>query len=107
MQGQVAEAVDFVDLALVHGILPVYREQALHGGGHLVHVVDVEGDYAQADDVRDIGQALVFGALELQLTGQRVLGFDAGLDRRDQQARLLERFFQQRFTLRCHFPEAR
>ena len=94
MQGEVAEAVDFVDLALIDGVRPVHFEEALHGGSDLVHVVDVEGDDTHPDDVGDVCKRLVFGAFELELARQGVLRLDAVLDGGDEQARLVERRLQ-------------
>ena len=94
VQGEVAEAVDFVDLALVDGVVPVHFEEALHGGSDLVHVVDVEGDDAQADDVGDVRKRAVFGTFELELAGQGILGLDPVLDGGHEQARFVERRFQ-------------
>ena len=92
MQGQVAETVDLVDLALVDGILPIHLEQALHSGSHLV-------------DVRDVRQRLVFAALELQLAGQGILRLDPVLDSGHEQAGLFEGFLEAPVDIRGHLAE--
>ena len=94
MKRQVAEAVGLVRLALVHRIGPVDGEEALQHGRHLVHVVNVEGDDAQAHQVGYVVNVAVLPALELKLAGKRRLRLDALLHRRHHQPGLGEEFLQ-------------
>ena len=88
MQGQVAETVDLVRLALVHRVLPVDLEKALQHGSHLVHVIHVESDDAQAEDVGDVADVGIFPSLLAQLPLQGRLRLDAVLDGGDDDPRV-------------------
>ena len=88
VERHVAEAVNFMDFTLVHGILPVNLEEAVHRRCHLIYVVAVESDDAKADDVGDICEGSVFGALELQFAGQGSLRLHTTLDGGDDEAGL-------------------
>ena len=129
MQGQVTETVHLQEFSLVHGILPVHLEEAVHRGSHLVHVVRVEGDDPHPENVGDIREGGVLRPLHFQLPGEGFLllhpAFDGGDDdaglvqegaypRRNRLVHLLEDgplrpvFFQDRFRVRvesadvCH-----
>ena len=70
VQRLVAEAVQCMQPPFVDGILPIHIKKTLHHGGHHVDIVEIKGDDAQAQDVGDICQTLVFGALDFQFARQ-------------------------------------
>ena len=94
VEGEVAETVDVVGLALVDGVGPVDLEETLQDGRDLVHVIDVEGNHAEAEDVRDIQDILVFATLEAELAGKGFLFLDAVLQGGDDEAGLVEETLQ-------------
>ena len=59
-----------MDLAFVHGILPVHIEQSLYHGCDLVHIVDVESDNPESDNVRYVRKGMVLRPLQLKLAPQ-------------------------------------
>ena len=80
VQGQIAETVDFVQLALVDAVLPVDFEKPFDEGSHLVDVVDVEGYHPEPYDVRNVGKRRILRALQFEFAGERRLGFHPGFD---------------------------
>lgn len=83
MQGVVAEAVQLVQLPLVHTLFPVNVEDALGNGCHLIDLIAVEGDDAQANEIGNIVDGLVLRTFQLQFAYQRLLRLYAMLDGRD------------------------
>ena len=79
MQRQVAETVDFVGLALVDGVLPVYLEEAFESCGYLVYVVYIERDDPHAEDVGNIKDVAVLVTFQGQFALEGRFGFDAML----------------------------
>ena len=59
MQRIVAETVQLMQFALVHTLTPVDIEYALGDRGHLVNLISIESDDAQAHEVSDIVDALI------------------------------------------------
>ena len=92
VQGHIAETVNFQQFPLVHGIVPVYLEEAVHGRCNLVHILAVERDDAKADDVRNVCQGFVFGTFEFQFAGQGVFRLYPIFHTGNNQAHLLQRF---------------
>ena len=80
VEGVVAEAGEIMELALVDGLFPVDIEDVLHDGGYLVDIIGIEGNDAQAENVGDIAERVVFGALQFELATKRLLSLDAVLD---------------------------
>ena len=90
VEGHIAETVYLVDLSLVYGILPVHLEEAFHGRCHLVYIVNVEGDDADAHYIRNIGQGGILGAFQFKFAGKGLLRFHAGFYGGHYEPRLLE-----------------
>ena len=90
VQGHVAESVHLVEFPLVHGIVPVHLEKALHHRGDLVHVVDVEGDDPHPEDVGDIGEGIVFRPFQFQFSREGLLLLDPALNGSDDDAGFIE-----------------
>ena len=80
VEGVIAEAGEIMELALVDGLIPVDFKDMFHDGGNLVDVISIEGDDAQAEDVGDIAERVVFGTLQFEFATERLLGLDAVLD---------------------------
>ena len=80
MQRIVAEAGQLVLLPFVNGVMPVNVEEILDNGGHLVHIVGIEGDDAHSHEVGDVGDAMVLITFLGQFASQRLLGIDAMLN---------------------------
>ena len=78
VERHIAERVDRQQLALVHRVVPVHFEQAVHQGGNLIDLIVVERDDARAHNVGDIVDRLVFLSFQLQLAGQAFFLLDAG-----------------------------
>ena len=90
VKGVVAKAGEIMELALVDGLFPVDVEDMLHDGSHLVDIIGVEGDDAHTEDIGDIFERLVLGALQFEFATKRLLGLDAMLDGVDIKAVLLQ-----------------
>ena len=94
VEGHIAEAVYLMELALVHGILPVHLEKFLYGRCHLVYVVRVESDHADAHDIGDIGQGGILGAFQFKFSGKGGFRFHAGFYGGHNKAGALENLFK-------------
>ena len=80
MQGVIAETVQLMELPLIHRLLPVDVEGTLHNGRHLIHIIRVEGDDAQSQNVGNVIERPVFVAFKFQFAPKRVFLFDAMLN---------------------------
>ena len=103
VNGKVAEGIDFVEFPLVHGILPVDFEQPFHNRGHLVHVIRIESDHPESDNIGNIGDAAVLVALELEFSLKRLLGLDPVFDGRYDYAGIREELLEFLRDKLCHF----
>ena len=63
--------------------------KTVHRRGHFVHVITVEGDDAQAHDVRNVRQGGIFGSFQFQYAGERTFRFYPVFDGGDNESRLL------------------
>ena len=86
VERHIAERVLPQQPPLVHRVFPIHFEKAVHQRGDLVDLVGVESDDPSADQVGDIGEGLVFMALEFQFPRQAFFLLDTGLDARDDDA---------------------
>ena len=94
MQGEVAETIDFVRFALVDGVLPIDFEQAFQDGSHLIHVIVIERDHADAHQVGNVMDALVFFSFKLEFSRKGAFRLHAMLHGGHDDARLGEKLFQ-------------
>ena len=93
--------------SLVDGVGPVYLEKALDDRSDLVHVVPVEGYDAQAHDISDVEDAVVFGSLQGEFSGQGLAGLDALLDGGHHDAGIGKETAQALLQAGCHLGEKR
>ena len=103
MQRVIAEAVQLVQLALIHTLLPVDIEHAFRDDRHLVHLVGVESNDAQTYQVGYIIDALILCTFTFQFPSQRLFGFHSVFKGRHIDALLTERTTQLVVRLLCHF----
>ena len=107
VQGQVAETVGLVGLPLVDGILPVDAEMVLHHRSHPVHIVCIEGDDPEPDQIRDIIDIPVFIPFQFQFPHQGGLRLHAVFQRSRNQAGLFEIPMELVREGIRHFPQER
>lgn len=81
--------------SLVDRVWPVDVEKCFGQGGNTVYVLIVEHNDADTEDVGNVGQRLIFVALELQFACQRWLGLDARFHGINFKASLHNTFLQQ------------
>ena len=60
----------------------------------IVHIIQIEGDDPDADNIREVEQILVFGTLEFEFPGEGRLGLDPVFQGGRQEACLVKDLFQ-------------
>ena len=83
MQRIVAKTVYLVHLALVDTVRPVDCKNASDEGGNLVHLVAVESNHTDAQDIRQVRERVVLARLTFQFSSKAIFCLDAALYRVD------------------------
>ena len=90
MQRVVAETGQVVAFALVDRVFPIDAEHLLHQRCHLVDIIGKERHYTHTQQVGHVADVLVFLAFSLQFSNERLLFFDAVLQRIEFYAHMLQ-----------------
>ena len=90
MQRVIAETVQLMQLAFIHGVHPVYLKELLCHGGNTVHIVGIERDNTRSQDIGDVTKRSVLGTFERQLARQTLFSLNTRLDGRHNESVALQ-----------------
>ena len=64
MQRVIAETVELMQFALIHGVIPIDLKELLRHRRNTVHIIRIKSDDTRTEDIRDIAKRIIFGTLE-------------------------------------------